>query len=95
MEALVCASPEPAEEGGANADPEEVAQSRERAGPGAALEGGYAAGIAADRFARAEERAVEPGAAAEGDAQAGASTAERVRRLAQCLAVPGFFVINS
>jgi len=29
------------------------------------------------------------------DAQVGASTVEWMRRLAQCLAVPGFFVINS
>ena len=51
MEALACASPEPAEEGGANMDPEEVAQICKRAGLGAALKGGYAARIAADRFA--------------------------------------------
>ena len=33
----MCASPEPAEEGGANAGPEEVAENRGSAGPGAAL----------------------------------------------------------
>jgi len=42
-----------------------------------------------------KECAAEAAAAAEGDAQAGASTAERMRRLAWCLVVPGFFVINS
>ena len=36
-EVPVCASPEPAEEGGANAGPEEVAKNRESVGPGAAL----------------------------------------------------------
>jgi len=51
VEAHTCVSPEPAEEGGANADPEEAAQSHERAGLGVVLEGGYAAGIATDRFA--------------------------------------------
>ena len=58
-----------------------MAESRERAGPGAALEGGYAAGIAVDRFVQVEEHAVEPGAAAEGGARAGANTAERMRTL--------------
>jgi len=81
VEALACASPELAEEGGANADPEEVAQSHERAGLGAVLEGGYVAGIMADRFMRAEERTVEPGAAAEGDMQVGANAAEQMRTL--------------
>ena len=36
-EVPVCASPEPVEKWGANAGPEEVAESRESAGPGAAL----------------------------------------------------------
>ena len=66
------------EEGGANTGPEEAAESCESAGPGAALEGGYASGIATDGFARAGDCAVEPSAAAEGDAQAGAIKAERM-----------------
>jgi len=79
-EVPACASPETAEEGGANTGPEEAAESRESAGPGTALKGGYAPEIAANRFAREEECAVEPSAAAEGDARAGvgASTAEWV-----------------
>ena len=74
-------SPEPAEEGGANTGPEKAAKSRERAGPGEALEGAYVAGIAADRFTRAGECVVEPGAAAEWDARARASTAEQMHML--------------
>ena len=69
------------EEGGANTGPEKVAESRKRAGPGEVLEGAYVAGIAVDRFAQMEERVVEPGAAAEGDARAGASIAERMHTL--------------
>jgi len=80
-EVLACASPEPAEEGGANAGPEKAAKSRKRAGPGEALEGAYAAGITVDRFVQAEEHVVELGTAAEGDAQAGASTAEQMHML--------------
>ena len=81
VEALACASPEPAEEGGTNVDPEEAAQSCKRAGPGAALEGGYAARITADRFVQVEERAVELGATAEGDTRAGANAAEQMHTL--------------
>ena len=65
-------------EEGANAHPIDMAERRDNASPGTALEVGYATGIAADRFAQVKERAAEPAAAAEGDAQVGASTAERM-----------------
>ena len=52
MEALVCASPEPVEKGGANAGLGKVAKSHESVGPGAALDGGYAAGTFADGFSQ-------------------------------------------
>ena len=64
-------------------------------GLGTALDAQCATGTAVDGFAQVNERAVEPGTAAEGDTLAGASIAERMRRLAWCLVVPGFFVINS
>ena len=47
-----CASLEPAEKGGANAGPGKEAESREIAGLGTALDGGYAAGTSADGFAQ-------------------------------------------
>jgi len=49
-EALVCASLEPAEKGGTNTGPGKAAESRESAGLGTALDGGYAARTPADRF---------------------------------------------
>jgi len=49
-EALICASLEPAEKGGANMGPGKVAKSHESVGPGPALDGGYAAGTSADGF---------------------------------------------
>ena len=78
-----CASLEPAEKGGANAGPGEAVESCKSAGPSAALDGGYAAGISADGFVRVEKCAVEPADAAGGVARvgAGASTAERMRTL--------------
>jgi len=94
-ELLAYTNPRPAAEEGAKANPGGAAEGRRNAGPGAALDAQCATGTAADGFARVNEHAAEPGAAAEGDALAGASIAERMRRLARCLAVPGFFVINS
>ena len=91
VEALACVSPEPAEEGGANMDPEEVAQSHKRAGPGAVLEGGYAAGITVDRFMQAEECTVELGTAAEGDVWVGANAVERMHMLP---GVRPFYLLN-
>ena len=66
-EVPTCASPEPAEEGGANTGPEEVAENCKSAGTGAVLEGGYASGITVDGFVQAEESTVGLGTAAEGD----------------------------
>ena len=80
-ELLTYTNPRPEAEEGANARPGDAAERRENASPGTALEAGYAAGIAADGLARVKERAVEPVAAVEGDAQAGASTAERMHTL--------------
>jgi len=94
-ELLAYTNPRPVAEEGAKANPGGAAEGRRNAGLGAALDAQCATGTAADRFTRVNKHAAEPGAAAEGDALAGASIAERMRRLAQCLAVPGFFVINS
>jgi len=68
-------------EEGANARPSEVGERRENASPSNALEGGCATGTAADGFAQVKECATEPVTAAEGDARAGASTAEQMRTL--------------
>ena len=73
---LAYASTVKAREGGANTLPGKATGKGEKASRGAALEGGYAAGTAAAGFAQVEECAVEPAGAAEGDARAGASTAE-------------------
>jgi len=62
---------------------------RRNAGRGAALEAQCATGTAADGFARVKECAAEPAAAAEGDALAGASTAERMRMLPGAWRCPG------
>jgi len=86
-EVLTYKNPRLAAEKGANARPSEAGERRENASPSTALEGGCATGTAADRFARLKERAAEPVAAAEGDARAGASTAERM-----CTLPPGFFI---
>ena len=68
-------------EEGANTRPGDVAERCENASLDATLEAGYATGITADGFAQVKERAAEPAAVAEGDAQAGASTAEQMRML--------------
>ena len=80
-ELLTYTNPRLEAEEGANTRPGNVAERRENASPGTALEAGYVAGIAADGLAQVKERAAEPVAAAEGDAQAGASTAERMHML--------------
>ena len=80
-EVLAYINPRPAAEEGANALPSEAGERRGNASLSTALEGGCATGTAADGFARVKERAAEPVAAAEGDARAGASTAERMRTL--------------
>ena len=88
-EVLTYMNPRPAAEEGANAHPSEVGERCENASPSTALEGGCATGTAADGFARLKECAAEPVAAAEGVAQAGASTVERMRTLR---VPPGFFI---
>ena len=94
-ELLAYTDPRLVAEEGAKANPGGAAERRRNAGPSTVLDAQCATGTAADRFVQVKECAAEAAAAAEGDAQAGASTAERMRRLARCLAVPGFFVINS
>ena len=66
-------------EKGENAHLGEAAERCENASPGTALEAECVTGTAADGFAQVKERAAELAAAAEGDAWAGASTAERMR----------------
>jgi len=66
-----------------------VAEGRRNAGPGAALDAQYATGTTADGFTQVNECTAELGTAAEGDVLAGASIAEQMRRLAQCLAMLG------
>jgi len=94
-ELLTYTNPKLAVEEGAKANPGRAAERYRNAGPGTVLDAQCATGTATDRFVQVKEHAAEAAAAAEGDAQVGASTAERMCRLAQCLAVPGFFVINS
>jgi len=80
-ELLTYTNPRPEVEEGANVHLGDVAERRKNASPGIVLEAGYAAGIAADRLVQVKERIAEPVAAAEGDAQAGASTVERMHML--------------
>ena len=90
-ELLAYANPRPVAEEGAKANPGGAAEGRRNAGPGAALDAQCATGTATDGFARVKECAAEVAAVAEGDAQAGASTAERMRRLPgawRCRALP-------
>ena len=58
--------------------PDQAVGKCENTSPGTALEARCAVGTAADRFAQVKECAAEPVTAAEGDAWAGASTAERM-----------------
>jgi len=55
--------------------PSNAAEKGTNARPGMPLEDGYTCGTAPDRFARANECAVEPAAAPKGDTHTGASTA--------------------
>ena len=80
-ELLAYANPRPVAEEGAKANPGGAAERRRNAGPDTALEAQCMIGTAVDGFAQVKERAVEPGTAAEGDALAGASTAEQMRML--------------
>ena len=80
-ELLTYTNPRLEAEEGANARLGDMAERCENASLGTALEVGYVAGIAADGLAQVKERAVEPVAVAEGDAQVGASTAEQMHML--------------
>jgi len=62
-------------------NPRLVAEKGTNASPSTALEGGCATRTAMDGFTQLKERAAELVAAAEGDAQAGASTAEQMHML--------------
>ena len=73
----------------AKANPGGAAESCKNAGPGAVLEAQCATGTAADGFAQVKERAAEPATVAEGDALAGASTAERMHMLPGAWRCPG------
>ena len=84
-ELLVNINPRLAVEKGAKANLGRAVERRRNAGPGTALEAQYATGIAVDRFMQVKECAVEPVTAAEGDVQAGASTASGCA----CCRVPG------
>jgi len=88
-ELLAYANPRPVAEEGAKANLGGVVERCRNAEPGAALEAQCVIGTATDGFAQVKERAVELGAAVEGDALAGASTAERMCMLQGCLAMPG------
>ena len=68
-------------EGSANTLPDQAVGKWENASPGTVLEVRCATRTTTDGFAQVKERAVEPVTAAEGDAQAGASTAEQMRTL--------------
>ena len=74
-------NPRPVAEKGTNARPGEAVERRENTSPGAALEAECVTGTAVDGFMQVKECAAEPAAAAEGDAWAGASTAEQMRTL--------------
>ena len=77
-ELLTYTNPRPEAEEGANVCLGDAAERHENASLGAALEAGYAAGIAVDRLTQVKERAAELVAAAEGDMLAGARIAERM-----------------
>ena len=94
-ELLAYTNPRPAVEEGAKANPGRAAEGHRNTGLAAALDMQCATGTTVDGFAQVNERAVELGAAAEGDVLVGASIVEQMCRLARCLAVLGFFVINS
>ena len=88
-ELLTHTNPRLEAEEGANAHLGDAAERCENASLGAVLEAGYAAGITADRLAQVKERAAELVAAAEGDAQVGASMVEWMRTLPGAWRCPG------
>ena len=78
-------------EEGAKANLGRAAERHRNVGLDAMLDVQCVTGTAVDGFAQVKERAAEAATAAEGDAQAGASTAERMRRLPdawRCWALP-------
>jgi len=75
-------------EEGAKANLGGVAERCRNTGLGAALDVQCATGTATDGFVQVKERTAEVATVAEGDIQVGASAAEQIHRLAQCLAVP-------
>jgi len=94
-ELLAYINPRPVAEEGTKANPGGAAEGRRNVGPGAALDAQCATGTAADGFAQVNERAAELGTAAEGDVLAGASIAERMRRLAQWRCLGSLLLIAS
>jgi len=94
-ELLAYTNPRLVAEEGAKANPGRAVEGCSNMGLGTVLDAQCATGTAADGFAQVNECAAELGAAAEGDMLAGASIAERMCRLAWCLVVPRFIVINS
>ena len=94
MDVHTCLDPVPTEEGGANVCPSDAAEKGTNMRPGTPLEDGYACGTAPNGFARANECAVEPAAAVEGDACAGASTAAACEGCQICSGVQPFCLPN-
>ena len=94
-ELLTHVNPRLVAEEGTKANPGRAAEGCRNMGLGATLDTQCATGTAANRFTQVKECAAELGAVAGGDTLVGASIAERMHRLAQCLVVPGFFVVNS
>ena len=88
-ELLAYANPRLATEECAKANPGGAGESCKNAGLGAALEAQCVTGTATDGFAQVKERAAELATAVEGDALAGASTAERMRMLPGAWRCPG------
>jgi len=90
-ELLAYTNPRPVAEEGAKANLGRAAEGRRNTGLGTALDMQCATGTTADRFAQVNERAVEPGAAVEGNVLAGASIVEQMHRLPgawRCWALP-------
>jgi len=80
-ELLTYTDPRLVAEVGAKANPGRAAERRRNAGLGTVPDVQCVTGTAADGFVQVKEHTVEVAAAAEGDVQAGASTAEQMRRL--------------
>jgi len=94
-ELLAYTDPRPAAEVGAKANLGGAVERHGNAGPGTVPDAQCVTGTAADGFAQVKERAAEAAAAAEGDAQAGASTAEWMHRLAWCQCPGSLLLIAS